>query len=198
MSDSTLTSNINLFRSDIDNACEVLQRGGVILYPTDTVWGIGCDATNPEAVAKIFAIKQRDDSKALITLVPSDSWIERYVTEVPEIAWELLEAAVDPLTIVYDKGRNLAPNLMAPDGSIGLRVTKERYSSELCRRFKRPIVSTSANISGQPAPAIYSRISLEIIDKVDYVAQYRRYDTTEAKPSGVIKISAGGVFKILR
>lgn len=198
MSDSTLTSNINIFRSDIDNACEVLQRGGVILYPTDTVWGVGCDATNPEAVAKIFAIKQRDDSKALITLVPSDSWIERYVTEVPEIAWELLEAAVDPLTIVYDKGRNLAPNLMAPDGSIGLRVTKERYSSELCRRFKRPIVSTSANISGQPAPAIYSRISPEIIDKVDYVAQYRRYDTTEAKPSGVIKISAGGVFKILR
>lgn len=198
MSDSNSSSNINLFRTDIDNSCKVLAQGGLILYPTDTVWGIGCDATNAEAVAKVFALKQRDDSKALITLVPSDAWIERYVEDVPEVAWELLEAAVEPLTIVYDRGRNLAPNLLAADGSIGIRVTKERYSAELCRRFKRPIVSTSANISGQPAPALFSEISPEITGNVDYVADYRRNDITGAKPSGVIKIGAGGVFKILR
>ena len=187
-----------LFISDITEAVDVLRDGGIILYPTDTIWGIGCDATNVGAVKKIFALKRRDDSKALITLVPSDTWIERYVEEVPEIAWELMEAAVDPLTIVYDKGKNLAPNLYAPDGSIGIRVTHELFSSELCKRLKVPVVSTSANVSGLVAPSSFSEISQEIISGVDYVCRWNRQSSVINRPSGVIKISAGGVFKILR
>lgn len=185
-------------KEDIDKAVETLRNGGLILYPTDTVWGIGCDATNPEAVAKVFSIKKRNDAKALITLVPSDAWLERYVEDVPDIAWELLDVAVEPLTIVYDNGKNLAPNLLAADGSVGLRVTHERYSAELCRRLKKPVVSTSANISGEPTPGNYADISPEIKERVDYIAAYRREDFSEAKPSAVIKLSKGGVVKVLR
>lgn len=186
------------FHDDINRAVEVMNNGGIILYPTDTIWGIGCDATNADAVAKIYALKQRDDSKALITLVPSSAWIERYVDEVPDVAWELIDVAVAPLTIIYDKGRNLAANLMAPDGSVGIRVTGEAYSAELCRRLRKPVVSTSANISGMTSPALFSHITPEILSGVDYVATWRRDDTSVSKPSGVIKLSKGGLIKILR
>ncbi len=185
-------------RHDIDQAVAILKKGGLILYPTDTVWGIGCDATNPEAVAKVYALKKRDDSKALITLVGSELALERTVAEVPDVAWQLIEAAVTPVTIVYDRGAGVAENLLAPDGSLAVRLTRERFSAELCRRFRRPLVSTSANVSGQPTPRCFGEISQEVIDGVDYVCQSRRDEAPEATPSMVIKISAGGQFKILR
>lgn len=184
--------------ADIDKACKVMQAGGIVIYPTDTIWGLGCDATNAEAVARIYEIKQRADNKALIMLVPYAVWVERYVEEVPEVAWELMDAAVNPMTIVYDKGINVAPNLIGKDGSIGIRVTTERYSQELCRRLHKPIVSTSVNVSGCPSPKIFSEIAKEMLEKADYVAEYRREDKRETKASTVIKLGSGGLIKILR
>lgn len=183
---------------DIQQALCVLKRGGVILYPTDTVWGLGCDATNSEAVRRIFEIKKRNDSKALITLLsrPDDLW--RYLDDVPEVAFQLIEATVRPLTIVYDHGINVAPELLAEDGSIGIRITGERVSSALCRGLRKPLVSTSANISGQPAPAIFREISPEIISAVDYVMTSRRDDNERSKPSQLIKLTNSGVVTILR
>lgn len=186
------------YRQDIDRAVETLNKGGLILYPTDTVWGIGCDATNPEAVAKVYALKKRDDSKALITLVGSEVALERTVEEVPEVAWQLIEAADTPVTIVYDRGMGVAHNLLAPDGSLAVRLTREEFSAALCRRFRRPLVSTSANVSGKPTPRCFSEISPEVINGVDYVCCSRRDEGPSATPSMVIKISAGGQFKILR
>lgn len=185
-------------RADIEKAVETMRRGGVILYPTDTIWGLGCDACNGDAIKRIYDIKQRDDSKALITLVPEASWLERYVDDVPDVALELVNVAVDPLTIVYDRGINVSERLLAPDGSIGIRVTRELYSSWLCRLLRRPVVSTSANRSGNKAPSIYSLIPDEIKQAVDYIAEWRRDDNKPSKPSGVIKVGAGGTFKILR
>lgn len=193
-----LTSNIQNINEDVRLAVEILRKGGVILYPTDTIWGIGCDATNSEAVRRIFEIKHRADSKALITLVNSESMLERYVANVPEVAWQLIEAAVHPLTIVYDHAVGVAPELLANDGSIGVRLTHEKYSASLCQALHRPIVSTSANISGDEAPKIFGDISDEIIDAVNYVATYRRDDTSVTSPSNVIKLSDNGVVKILR
>ena len=144
---------------DIKNAIEVMKKGGVILYPTDTVWGIGCDATNPDAVAKVYKIKHRDDSKALVCLVDSDARLQKYVRNVPEAAWQLIDAVVKPTTLILDGAVNLASNLIAQDGSIGIRITKEAFSKELCFRFQKAIVSTSANISGQPAAQNYKDIS---------------------------------------
>lgn len=147
---------------DIKQACEVMQRGGIILYPTDTIWGIGCDATNAEAVQRVYKIKQRADSKALIVLTDSEAKVEYYVSEVPETAWKLLDVAVKPLTLIYPGARNLATNLLADDGSIAIRITKEPFSQRLCRQFRKAIVSTSANISGNAAPHNFSEISDEI------------------------------------
>ena len=186
------------FEEDIRAAVDVMRRGGLILYPTDTVWGIGCDATNAEAVRKVFDLKRRADAKALITLVSDEAMLERYVEEVPEVAYQLIECAVSPVTIVYDHGVGVAPSLLDPDGSIGIRVTSERYSRALCRALRRPVVSTSANISGVATPQCFARIASEIIDGVDYVAEYRRDDNSPASPSSVIKISRGGLFTILR
>ena len=161
---------------DIKNAVEVLRRGGVILYPTDTVWGIGCDATNAEAVARVYQIKHRDDSKALICLVDSDARLQRYVRNVPAVAWDLLDAVVKPTTVILDGAVNLAPNLIAEDGSIALRITKEPFSHELCYRFQKALVSTSANISGQPAAQNFADIAPELLDAVDYVCFSRRQE----------------------
>ena len=183
---------------EVARAADVVKQGGVILYPTDTVWGIGCDASNPEAVKKVFDLKQRADHKAMIVLVGSVDDVDLYVESVPDIARDLIEFSDKPLTIVYDRGARLAPALLGEDGSIGIRVTRESFSAALCRRLRRPLVSTSANISGQPAPAIFREISPEIIDGVDYVVDYRRDDTTRNCPSTVMRLSAGGEFKILR
>jgi L-threonylcarbamoyladenylate synthase len=183
---------------DLKAALQVLQKGGVILYPTDTIWGIGCDATNEEAVNHIYTIKNRDDAKSMLVLMENAALLERYVVEVPEIAYDLIELTDKPLTIIYDGAKNMAKNLMAEDGSIGIRVTRETFSSELIRRFKRPIVSTSANISGKPSPSCFDEIDQKIIDAVDYVVKYRQDETQKAVPSSIIKLGRGGQIKIIR
>ncbi len=183
---------------DIKNAVKVLREGGVILYPTDTVWGIGCDATNAKAVAKVYNIKHRDDSKALICLVDSDARLQRYVRNVPAVAWELLDAAIKPTTVILDNATNLAPNLIAEDGSIALRITREAFSHELCYRFQKAIVSTSANISGEPAAQNYRDISEEIINSVDYVCWSRRQEHKPHTPSSIIRLKPDGEVTIIR
>ena len=185
-------------KEEVKKACEVLQKGGVILYPTDTVWGIGCDATNEEAVKRIFEIKQRADSKAMLMLVDNPVKVDFYVQDVPTVAWDLIDMTTKPLTIIYDGARNLAPNLIAEDGSVGIRVTDEDFSKQLCFRFRKAIVSTSANISGCPSPANFSEISDEIKKAVDYVVDYRRDEKQNPKPSSIIKLSKSGVIKIIR
>ena len=183
---------------DVKAALEVLQNGGVILYPTDTIWGIGCDACNEEAVKRIYAIKNRIDSKSMLVLLENAALLDRYIDEVPEIAFDLIEVSDKPLTIIYDGAKNLARNLIAEDGSIGIRITTEAFSSDLIRRFKRPVVSTSANISGKPSPACFAEIDQKIIEAVDYVVKYRQDDTHKAVPSGIIKLGRSGEIKIIR
>ena len=183
---------------DIRNAVETMRRGGIILYPTDTVWGIGCDATNAEAVAKVYNIKHRDDSKALICLVDSESRLQRYVRDIPNVAWDIFELSVKPTTIVLDNAVNLAPNLIADDGSIAMRITKEPFSKELCYRYQKAIVSTSANISGEPAAQNFCDISEEIINAVDYVCWTRRQEHKPHTPTSIIKLTANGEVTIIR
>jgi len=185
-------------REEIKKACEVLQKGGVILYPTDTVWGIGCDATNEEAVKRVYEIKKRADSKAMLVLVDSDVKVDYYVQDVPEVAWDLIQYATKPLTVIYDGARNLATNLIGEDGSVGIRVTSEEFSKQLCFRFRKAIVSTSANISGEPAPASFSEIQEEIKQAVDYIVGYRQDEPAGAKPSSILKLGKGGVIRIIR
>jgi L-threonylcarbamoyladenylate synthase len=183
---------------EIKKAYSILYKGGLILYPTDTIWGIGCDATNEDAVRRVFELKQRADSKALIVLMDSPAKLGFYMEEVPEISWDLIELSEKPLTIIYPKARNLAPNLLAEDGSVGIRITMEDFSKQLCERFHKAIVSTSANISGQPSPRFYGEISPEIINGVDYVVNYRRNDNTPAQPSSIIKLGVGGQVQVIR
>ena len=187
---------------DIRNAVEVLRKGGVILYPTDTVWGIGCDATNEEAVKRVYEIKQRDDSKALICLVDSDARLQRYVRNVPEVAWQLIDSLKEsdsrPTTLILDGAINLAPNLIAEDGSIGMRITQESFSKELCYRFQKALVSTSANISGEPAAQNYCDIDPRIIEAVDYVCWSRRQEHKPHQPSSIIRLKENGEVTIIR
>ena len=183
---------------DIAEAVRVVKAGGVILYPTDTIWGIGCDASNAEAVARVYAIKQRTDSKALICLLGSDASLNLYVPDVPEVAYDLIELSTKPLTIIYDGARNLAPNLLAEDGSVGMRVTKEEFSQTLCMRCKRALVSTSANVSGKPSPACFADIAPELLEAVDYVCTSRRNEKPQAKPSSIMKLSKNNEIKIIR
>ena len=193
---------------DIRQAVETMRKGGVILYPTDTVWGIGCDATNAEAVARVYQIKQRDDSKALICLVDSDARMQRYIRNVPEVAWQLIdsltssqestESPVRPTTLILDGAINLAPNLIAEDGSIGIRITNEPFSKELCYRFQKAIVSTSANISGEPAAQNYCDIDPRILDAVDYICWSRRQEHKPHTPSAIIRLRENGEVTIIR
>jgi L-threonylcarbamoyladenylate synthase len=186
------------FHEDIKQTLETLQKGGIILYPTDTIWGIGCDATNSTAVKKIYNLKQREDHKSMLVLLENPNTIPSYIAEMPEVAWDLIECSEKPTTIIYDNAKNLAPNLVAEDGSIGIRITREAYTSELIRRFRKPIVSTSANISGLPSPAFFDEISEEIKAGVDYVVKYRQDDFSDFKPSTIIKLGNSGLFKIIR
>lgn len=187
---------------DIRKAVEVLRKGGVILYPTDTVWGIGCDATNEDAVKRVYDIKQRDDSKALICLVDSDARLQRYVRNVPDVAWQLIDSLQDsggkPTTLILDGAINLAPNLIAEDGSIGMRITQESFSKELCYRFQKALVSTSANISGEPAAQNYCDIDPRIIEAVDYVCWSRRQEHKPHQPSSIIRLKENGEVTIIR
>ena len=168
-----------------------MSEGGVILYPTDTVWGIGCDATNEDAVRRVYEIKRRADSKAMLVLVDSPVKVEFYVQDVPSVAWDLIEVADKPLTIIYS-------NLLAEDGSVGIRVTNEAFSRRLCQQFRKAIVSTSANVSGQPGAANFNEISEEIKSSVDYIVNFRQDDMSRPKPSSIIKLDKGGVIKIIR
>lgn len=175
-----------------------MREGGVILYPTDTIWGIGCDATNEDAVRRVYEIKQRQDSKAMLVLVDSSVKVDFYVQDVPEVAWDLIDLADKPLTIIYSCARNLAANLLAEDGSVGIRVTNEDFSKRLCQQFRKAVVSTSANISGQPSPRNFSEISEEVKSAVDYIVGYRQEEMSNPKPSSIIKLDKGGVIKIIR
>ena len=183
---------------DINNAIKVLRNGGVILYPTDTVWGLGCNASDEKAVERIYKIKQRADTKSMLVLVDKPSMIDYYVDNMPDIAWDLIELTEEPLTIIYDKAKNFAKNLIAQDGSIGIRVGKDEFVQKLISRFRAPIVSTSANVSGEKTPQNFAEISQEIIDSVDYVVKYRQDDYSKRKPSKIIKLKENGEFVILR
>lgn len=186
-------------QADIERAVDVMRAGGVILYPTDTVWGLGCDASCPEAVRRVYAIKRRADSKALISLVGSRSQLEQCTGPMPrEILTLIGNPDGRPVTVVYPHVRGLAPDLLASDGSAGLRLTSELFSSSLPLALGRPVVSTSANISGQPAPAFFDEIPAEILSAVDYAALYRREDKTPARPSKVVKFLPSGEIEILR
>lgn len=185
-------------QEDIKKAIEVLKSGGIILYPTDTIWGIGCDATNEEAVKRIYELKQRDDSKSMLVLLDNPAKLQTYVQEVPDIAWDLIELTDKPLTIIYEGAKNLATNLIATDGSIGIRITDELFSRELCKQFRKPIVSTSANISGDPSPSRFSNISPVIKNSVDYVVNYRQKENVEVKPSGILRLGKNGTIQIIR
>ena len=187
-------------KQDLQQALKVLREGGVILYPTDTVWGIGCDATNADAVARVYEIKKRVDSKAMLVLLDGAGKLQGYVDKLPETAWLLLEASEGqrPMTIIYPKAKNLAPNLLAEDGSVGIRITSEPFTKALCEQLRHPIVSTSANISGEPTAKTFKEISQELLETVDYVCQFRRNDTTTYKPSSIIKIDEKERITIIR
>lgn len=184
--------------ADLKEAVRVLQEGGIILYPTDTVWGIGCDARNHKAVEKIFKLKQRSDSRSMLVLVGSEGMLQRTVKDIPDIAWQLIDVAVNPMTIIYDNPIGMAENLKAEDGSLGIRITSEKFSRMLCDRMKGPIVSTSANISGKPTPMTFSEISSEIKNGVDYVCKFRRNEKATSKPSNIIKVTKGNIVKVIR
>jgi L-threonylcarbamoyladenylate synthase len=187
-----------LLTDDLQKACAVLREGGLILYPTDTIWGIGCDATRAEAVRRVYALKQRTDHKAMLILTDNPSNLNAYVSEVPDIAWDLLEVADKPLTIIYPNAKNLAPELLDADGSVGIRITNEKFSHQLCKRFRKPLVSTSANVSGQPSPGSFREIAESIRNGVDYIVRYRQQETSRAKPSGILKVGRGGLIQIIR
>jgi len=187
-----------MFRDDIKNSLEVLNRGGVILYPTDTVWGIGCDATNSAAIERIYAIKRRNEAKSMLVLADSFDMLAGYVDDIPCIAKQLHEEAVRPVTIIYSEAKNLALNLVADDGSIGIRVVKDAFCLQLIKAFGKPVVSTSANISGEPAPGIFEEISGEIREAVDYIVTWRQDDRQRATPSSIIKLNVDGTHNVLR
>lgn len=175
-----------------------MRCGGVIIYPTDTVWGIGCDATNAAAVAKIYAMKRREDGKAMICLVDSADRLSRYVRDVPTVAWDIIEYATRPTTLILDRATGLAPNLMAADGSIAMRVTGEAFSKGLCYRLQRPVVSTSANISGEPPASCYDDIAPELLAAADYVCTSRRREKSLRQPSAIIRLRPDGEVQIVR
>jgi L-threonylcarbamoyladenylate synthase len=186
------------FEEDIKDSLITLRKGGIILYPSDTIWGLGCDPTNEIAVKKLFKIKSRSGNKSLIILVDRETMLERYVSEVPEIAWELTSVSDDPLTVIYPSGKNLAPGVCSEDCSIGIRICRDEFCSELIKRFRKPIVSTSANFSGKPSPGNFSEIDDLLIEAVDYVVKYRQDDRSKYSSSPVIQLDPDGTIKIIR
>lgn len=185
-------------KTDIDKATDVLLAGGVLLYPTDTVWGLGCDATNDDAVAKIYKIKKRKESKSLIVLVADEAELIRYVHTLPDLIRKRIETSDKPVTVVYSKAQGLAKSVLAADGSVAIRIVKDEFCKTLIKKLGKPIVSTSANKSGEKAPAIFSEITKEIIAKVDYVVKWRQNDTNKSQPSAIIRLSSSGEIEIIR
>lgn len=189
---------IQEFGNDVNQALKTLQMGGIIIYPTDTIWGIGCDATNRAAVERVYSIKKRTEQKAMIVLMPEISWLSSYVRYVPEVAFQLIEVADKPLTLVLEGAFNLASNLMAPDGSIAVRIVRDPFCKALLEKYRKPIVSTSANFSGEPAPALFTDIEPRLLAMVDYVVTWRQNDLTPGKPSSIIRLGPGGEVSIIR
>jgi len=183
---------------DLRKALEVLREGGLILYPTDTIWGIGCDATNKAAVKRVYELKQRQDSKSMLVLLDNVGKLPGYVDEIPDVAYDMMELTNKPLTIIFDGAKNLADNLLAEDGSVGIRITAEQFSQQLCGRFKKPLVSTSANLSGDAFPRNFSEISDVIKQGVDFIVSFRQEETQSPAPSGIIKLGNGGEVTIIR
>lgn len=185
-------------KEDIQNCLNTLREGGIILYPTDTVWGIGCDACNPQAIQKIYDLKGRSSSKALITLVGSEVMLERTVINMPEIAWDLIESANRPLTLIYDEVKGIAPNAIAEDGSCGIRLAKDTFCQQLIQRLGKPIISTSANVSGEETPKDFRSVSNTILKGVDFVVNYRQNEARSQESSNIIKLKNNGEIKIIR
>src|SRR5690606_4530700 len=185
-------------KEDINKALEVLKAGGIILYPTDTIWGIGCDATNTEAVEKVNQLKGRSGDKHLIVLLDSENKLASYVREIPDVAYELMDVTERPLTIVYSDAKSLPGNLIAEDGTLGIRVVNHEFCKQLIGRFRKPIVSTSANFSGQPSPKSFAEIDEELIESVDYVVQHEQEQVTEGQSSMIVRLGASGQFELIR
>ncbi len=182
---------------EIQNAFDVIQNGGIILYPTDTVWGIGCDATNVDAVAKIYALKKRTETQSMICLMNGEKMMYNVFKDIPEVAWQIIDLAEKPTTLILDNPRNIASNLIAANNSLGIRLVKEPFCFKLMERMKKPLVSTSANISGQPTPIAFKDISPEIINGVDYVVNLNR-DKINGKPSTIIKLTNDNQVTVIR
>jgi L-threonylcarbamoyladenylate synthase len=187
-----------MLKNEVNKAFEVLKNGGLILYPTDTIWGIGCDATNAEAVDKVYKLKGRAEEKSLIVLLDTENKLQSYIKEVPEIAYDLIEYAENPLTIIYSGAKNLAPNTIAKDGSIGIRIVKHDFCQQLLQRFRKPVISTSANMSGNPSPSTFDDIEDIILKGVDYVVNWEQDNKKEHKPSTIMKLEPGGLFSFIR
>lgn len=187
-----------MLRDEVKKAFDIVQQGGIILYPTDTIWGIGCDAANTEAIQKIYALKQRAAEKSMIILLDTENKLESYIREVPAVAYDLIEFAENPLTLVMPGAKNISPSLISEDGSVGVRVSKHPFCQQLIQRLRRPLVSTSANISGQPSPQNFAQISSEIVEGVDYVVDVDQHDLSIKKPSTIMRIAPGGAFEFLR
>jgi L-threonylcarbamoyladenylate synthase len=187
-----------MLRDELAKALKVVQEGGIILYPTDTIWGIGCDATNTEAVKKIYQLKRRDEAKSMIILLDTDNKLESYIQEVPSIAYDLIEFAENPLTLIMPGAKNVSPALISADGSLGVRIVKHDFCQQLIQRLRKPLVSTSANMSGRPSPQNFGQIEPEIIDGVDYVVDLEQYDTERKKPSTIMRLQPDGRFEFIR
>jgi len=187
-----------MIKEEVAKALKIIQDGGIILYPTDTIWGIGCDATNTEAIKKIFALKQRDEAKSMIILLDTENKLESYVQEVPSIAYDLIEYAENPLTLVMSGAKNVSPALINADGTIGIRVAKHAFCQQLIQRLRKPLVSTSANISGKASPQTFDEIDQEIIDGVDYVVNLEQHNTEKKKPSTIMRLGPDGQFEFIR
>lgn len=184
--------------NDIKKIVDILRKGGIIVYPTDTIWGIGCDATNKKAIEKIYRLKHRIHEKSFIVLVKDKEELLKYVETAPELVWDFAEQINSPLTVIYSNAKNLPPNVISADGSVAIRITKDEFCKKIIENLGKPIISTSANISGEIAPLVYSMISEEILNNVDYVSEYKRQKVTEIKPSTIIKITEDGQIEIIR
>src|SRR5580698_2912951 len=187
-----------MLRDEVAKAYKVLQDGGIILYPTDTIWGIGCDATNTEAVQKIYRLKQRDEAKSMIILLDNDNKLQSYISEVPDIAYDLIEFAENPLTLVMPGAKNISPAIINGDGSVGVRIVKNDFCEQLIQRMRKPLVSTSANISGKASPQYFSQVDQEIIDGVDYVVDIDQHSMEIKTPSTIMRLEPGGRFEFIR
>jgi len=187
-----------MLKDEVAKAFKVIQDGGIILYPTDTIWGIGCDATNTEAIKKIYALKQRDEAKNMIILLDTDNKLPGYVQEIPDVAYDLIEYTENPLTLVMPGAKNISPALISADGSVGIRICSHPFCQQLIQRMRKPLVSTSANISGKPSPSYFSQVDQEIIDGVDYVVDLDQHSKEIKNPSTIMRIGPDGRFEFIR